>query len=323
MDFSSVTNFMASDEEKTKPSTKSAKKNLIIGNMTVVVNQTYLATDPFDGSSTEYAEGTKILPPDFYREGRYVTSTDADGNPIQLWAPSPESIAARSTYDRQNLATIRLIKADDTSKGQVYKNLIPPHTKFFLEQVIEPHDERFQLIETFGDWFIIFYGERPPVYTFGGVLLSAMNYDWHNEFHFLYDAFLRGTRAAEQKAAVSISYGTSQAVGYLLGKTVQLQAIAPNAAAFSFKMVVSKRFILSTKLENAFSDSLVQSQETINALKAQLDKSMAENPSLFESITKVAEKQQDPASMNDANSASIKPYADLIKANKLKNYQVA
>lgn len=307
---------------KSSPSSKSNKKKLIIGNMVVATNEAYLASPMFDGSSTQSDEGSKILPPDFYRDGRYISTVDADGNPMSIWAPAQETIAARATYDRQNIASIRLLKATGDNKSP-YKNLIPPFSKFFLEQVIEPHEEKFQLVETFGDWFIFFYGERAPVYQFTGTVLSSLNYDWANEFQFMYDSFLRGTKTAEQKAEVSIAYGSTQVVGFLLGKTMQLTALNNNAAAFTFKMIVSKRFILSLKPESAFSDSVTQSKATIDAFSTEVMKSMALNPFLFESVSKITDKETDPANMADADVAGVTPYADLIKAQSLDKFQVA
>jgi len=295
----------------TKSTSKAQKETVSLGNMTIVMNETFLTKNMFQDGQVVTDDGTKLTP-DYYREGRYTTVTNDVGDEFKIWAPAPEQIGGHEGYDRRNLATLRMVRKN--------KTLIPPYSKFFLEEVIEPHEERYQFVETFGDWYIFFYGERPPIYTFTGLVLNGENYNWLNEFQFFYDSFMRGTRAVQQIGRVNIVYNYQQVTGFMLGKSISFRAVSPLAAAISFKMAVVKRYILSANVEGAFSDSAIQSQETIEALQKQIGKSATSHPYLYESISKIAKNVKDPASMESASVQGVKSYAEMIKANSLQEF---
>src|SRR5262249_839507 len=78
-----------------------------------------------------------------------------------------ESSLARQLLEKPDQpATIRLIRRirpdealnrDPTQGGRQlpWLNIIPPNTKFLLEQVVENREEKVQIVDTFGEWIAL------------------------------------------------------------------------------------------------------------------------------------------------------------------------
>lgn len=191
----------------------------------------------------DVVESSSINPADYYRRGKIrppqtnpevsgdnVIGTQYDYNPRFLQDP-----------ENEELASIRLVgKATDNSRKDNI-DLIPPFTKMFLESAQESHMERSQVVETFGDFYAFFFGERPVTYTFGGTLLNTKDINWRQDFQFYYDNFLRGTKAVEYKAKVIITYGLSQVEGFITGFSAQIMAANDKGVPVTFQMLVTKR----------------------------------------------------------------------------------
>lgn len=206
-------------------------------------------TDAFSGGaafrdSFFQAPGTPIPiidNDDSYRRSRHLlTNGGADGsNQVSLDNIREHSLARQlqSKSDNQP-ATIRLIRRlkpeelaqqKSSERGLPWVNLIPPNTKFFLEQVQENREEKVQVIDTFGEWIAFFFGRKPEVYSFAGTLLNSKNHDWKNEFQMNYDLFLRGSQAVRYKATVFIHYDDVMVEGFILNSSIQMTAIADKA----------------------------------------------------------------------------------------------
>ena len=56
-------------------------------------------------------------------------------------------------------------------------------------------NEKYHLYETNSQWFINFFGEKPTIYNFNIALLNDSNFNWYNEFMYLYQMVLRGTKS--------------------------------------------------------------------------------------------------------------------------------
>lgn len=177
-------------------------------------------------------------PADFYRRGG-----GSDG-PIPRLLGDPEV---------ESPASIRLMgNSTDKSKGDI--DLIPPYTKFFLESAQESHMERSQVVETFGDFYVFFFGERPPVYNYSGTLLNADNVNWAEDFYFYYDNFLRGTKCVEAKARLILTYGYRQVEGFMLSSNFNINAISERGVPFSFQFIVIDRKLMKLSLDFGLSE---------------------------------------------------------------------
>lgn len=195
-----------------------------------------------------------ITPADFYRRGKVssgqntnVAQTQFDSN-VQAnntnttYEVSPRRIEEFGKEDGP--ASIRLVgKVTKGSKSED-ADLIPPYTKFLLESVQESHQERSQIVETFGDFYVFFFGERPPIYSFAGTLINSQYINWVQDFHFYYENFLRGTKSVENNARIVLTYGGRQVEGFILNSQTSTNATTDNGAQFSFQLLVIDRKIL-------------------------------------------------------------------------------
>jgi len=247
---------------KVPSQTKTQRKGTAAGSetyYTTEVSPTDLVPNP-DEKVTEQT-------PDFYRNGsqRVVETTDPITGEVSRnveWFPVPELIADRSG---PMLSSIRLIKTNSVPRKDNRKDpgerLIPEFSKFFLTSVQEGHQEKFQTVETFNDWYAFFYGEKPPIYNFSGYLLNLANYNWWNEFIYYYENFWRGTKAVELGAKIYLTYNYQQVQGYILNVNTNLQAATDKAAPFSISMLVTKRKIFNgIKGDNILRDNLLPVQ---------------------------------------------------------------
>jgi hypothetical protein len=170
-----------------------------------------------------------------------------------------ESSLARQLMEKPDQpATIRLIRRirpdealnrDPTQGGRQlpWVNVIPPNTKFFLENVVENREEKVQVVDTFGEWIAFFFGRRPEVYTYSGTLLNAKNHDWRNEFQENYEYFLRGSQAVKFRATMFLQYDDVIVEGLMLNCNIQQSAISHHGVPFSFNLLVINRSPLNPR----------------------------------------------------------------------------
>jgi hypothetical protein len=130
---------------------------------------------------------------DYYRNGKAgkaetVTSIDKNGKSVTKTVFSDGYTARTLDPFPDAPASIRVFGAL-TGKAATKKkdknkeiDLIPAYTKFILNGTQEGHQERVQIVETFSDFYVFFYGERPPIYTFNGVLINSRNANWVADF---------------------------------------------------------------------------------------------------------------------------------------------
>lgn len=179
-------------------------------------NQTEGSTGSIGGLVAITSKNERGAITDSYRENRTINSFANDNTP----------------------ASIRILSEKDN------KDLIPTYTKFILESVQESHSERQQIVETFGDFYVFMYGERPPIYNFGGTLINSKNTNWVADFMLMYERYLRGTRCAEKKARILLTYGGRQIEGYIINTSNQTAASTQEGVSFSFQMIVTSRKLL-------------------------------------------------------------------------------
>lgn len=206
-------------------------------------------------------EDDPTIVPDYFREGKATVSAGANGVTYK-WSMYPGVLQEDPYYERENLPVFKIMKGG--------KAITPNFTKFFLESVSVPRQERVQVIETFGEWYAFFYGEAPSVYTFNGVLLNAANVNWLNEMDSYYDSFLRGTRTVLQQATVHMMFNYQKIEGFVTNFTYQIIAQEALGVRFSMSMLVSRRAILPRLGSTLQGDTYL--------LKVEKFKKMLDNP---------------------------------------------
>jgi hypothetical protein len=165
---------------------------------------------------------------DYYRSGKESLTGKLEEYPRAL-----------EPYEQENTASIRVF---GKPKGKTTStDLIPAYTKFILDSVQESHTERSQIVETFGDFYVFMFGQRPPVYNFSGTLINGKNASWVTDFMYMYETYLRGTRCVENNSVAIITYGGRQIEGLILNTANQTMAATEAGVPFSFSIVVFER----------------------------------------------------------------------------------
>ena len=200
---------------------------------------------------------------DYYRYGKYEREESELGAeyavkvaPAKMLSPWEEGPASIRVYGKGTGKP----NTGENKNSKKERDFIPPYTKFILESIQEGHTEKAQIVETFGEFYVFFYGERPPIYTFSGTLINSRNANWLADFHYYYENYMRGTRCVERNARIILTYGGRQVEGFLLGINTQTAAATENAVPVSFQCLITSRNNIS------FSDDFGVETEKIEAL---------------------------------------------------------
>lgn len=223
----------------------------------------------------------------YRRSARLLQNNQIQSSRINTDMLRENSLARQLETKDDQPAIIRLIrrkKSEELSQeARTYpneplvpwENLIPPNTKFFLEQVQENREEKVQVVDTFGQWVAFFFGQKPEVYTYSGTLLNSKNHNWKNEFQQNYDYFLRGSQAVKNRATVFLQYDDVIVEGYILNISMQITAVSNHSVPFSFSVLVINRSstdpvaLLQARIERG--GASVAQGELLNSLQTQLD----------------------------------------------------
>lgn len=248
------------------------------------------------------------------------------------------SLARQLQSKRDQPAIIRLLKrvkpgdinpeTGGTELNRPWVNIIPPNTKFFLEQVTENREEKVQVLDTFGEFVAFFFGARPEVYTYQGTLLNSINHDWKNEFQQNYEHFLRGSQAVKNRATMFLQYDDVVVEGYMLNSQIRQTGIDDATVPFTFNLLVLNRSAINprnilvarqrrsdlTAFEHALLTSLTESltltesqstedMQTFLLMREWLNSNrfpFAGNAIHFENTNKLESERPNPSEGNDA-----------------------
>jgi hypothetical protein len=115
----------------------------------------------------------------------------------------------------------------------------PSYSNFLIQNVTEERVEKSQVVETFGEAFIFFYGQRPRVITIQGVFVNTFDFNWEAEWWHNYDNYLRGTRCVEQDARVFLTYDDTMVSGYIMSSSSSKNSVERNFVPFVFQLFVT------------------------------------------------------------------------------------
>lgn len=120
------------------------------------------------------------------------------------------------------------------------------YSNFIIQQVQDARQEKQQILETFGDPYVFFFGERPRVLVVNGLLMNTLDFNWRTEFWYNYENTLRGTKLVEQGARIYLYWDDILVEGYMLGATAKDDSSMPYHIPFSFQLFVTNHMYLST-----------------------------------------------------------------------------
>lgn len=117
---------------------------------------------------------------------------------------------------------------------------------FLLRQYSSRADERMQVFQAInGDVSMYFFGERPRIYSFSGIMYDTYNQQWANKLMRDYDSKLRGTKSIENRTEVCIVYEDKFLQGFVLNLTISKNAELPSGVQFTLDYILTKSSFIS------------------------------------------------------------------------------
>jgi hypothetical protein len=113
------------------------------------------------------------------------------------------------------------------------------NSNFLIQQVQEQRAEKQQIVLTFGEPYIFFFGEQPRIINVTGVLLNTEDFNWRAEWWENYDRYLRGTQCVRQRTRVYLSWDDIVVEGYIMSANAQEDATNRNIVQFQFQMFLT------------------------------------------------------------------------------------
>jgi hypothetical protein len=130
---------------------------------------------------------------------------------------------------------------------------------FLLTQVNEQFSEKFQVVETLSDNFVVYlFGQGAPQFSYAGLLLNTYQDDQRVWMTRLYQDVLRGTQLARRKKLLRLRYDSVIVSGVMLNLNMSIAADQEDRVPFSFNFIPTQYVIYTpslgnpTKLESAF-----------------------------------------------------------------------
>lgn len=155
-----------------------------------------------------------------------ITVVKADGTPVLLHNALGGTRMPVSHYQG-------LSGASTTATTSAY-------TDFTILQMQESRQEKFQIVETFGEDFVFFYGDKPMFLQVAGVLVNSIDFNWRAEWWENYDKYLRGTKCVEMRARVHLNWDDVLVQGYIVQANASDSAFEPHQVPFGFTMLVTE-----------------------------------------------------------------------------------
>ena len=113
------------------------------------------------------------------------------------------------------------------------------YTNFILQSVQEARMEKHQIVETFGEPYIYFFGESPRFLDVQAVLVDSNDFNWYAEFWQNYDQFFRGTRSVELGARTYLFYDDNIVEGYMLNAQARKTSDTPLMVMLQFRLYLT------------------------------------------------------------------------------------
>lgn len=120
------------------------------------------------------------------------------------------------------------------------------YANYLIQSVAEQRVEKQQIIETFGEDYVYFFGEQPRFLNVSGCLINTSDFNWKSEFWANYENNLRGTRLVEQNARAYFYFDDVVVEGYFVSASAGQTSDNPHMLSFNFQLFVSNYAILSS-----------------------------------------------------------------------------
>jgi hypothetical protein len=138
-----------------------------------------------------------------------------------------------------------LINSSSPSADEQGVGVSDHYANFIITMIQEVRVEKSQIVETFGEDFIFFFGERPRTLNIQGVVFNTNDFNWKSEFWENYENNLRGTRLLENNARLYLYFDDVVVEGYILTATMSMSAETPYHLPLQFQLFVTNYAFLS------------------------------------------------------------------------------
>ncbi len=144
-------------------------------------------------------------------------------------------------------AAIKVVRSDGReislydagSSAQPTPGRTKTYTNFILQSVHEARMEKHQIVETFGESYIFFFGESPRFLDVTAVLVNSVDFNWEAEWWQNYDQYLRGSKSVQMGARTYIFYDDNVVEGYMLLANSQKMSDQPLLVQLTFRLFIT------------------------------------------------------------------------------------
>lgn len=144
------------------------------------------------------------------------------------------------------VAAIKVVQADGTEiplvdAGSPYGDgqTSSGYTNFVLQSVTEARMEKHQIVETFGESYIFFFGESPRFLDVQMIVINSHDFNWEAEWWENYERFFRGTRLVEMGARLYMFYDDNVIEGYMLNSQGVKVSDQPFIVQMNFRLFLT------------------------------------------------------------------------------------
>lgn len=143
-------------------------------------------------------------------------------------------------------AVLKVIRADGTeiklfdAGAEDGTGQTTQYTNFMLQSVVEARVEKHQIVETFGEAYIFFFGEAPRFLDITAKLLMSHDFNWVAEWWANYEQYLRGTKCVEQGARCFLFYDDNIVEGYIIQCQAQSTESQPHLVDLVLRFYVTR-----------------------------------------------------------------------------------
>ena len=126
------------------------------------------------------------------------------------------------------------------------------YTNFMVQGYNIARAEKSQIMETFGQDYVFFFGEKTKIYQINAILMHTADFDWRNEMLRNYEETLRGSQLVRQNARAYLYQDGVLWEGYLMSLNLQQNSQAPYHVMFSFQFLVTNETIVDEVGDTSF-----------------------------------------------------------------------
>lgn len=182
------------------------------------------------------------------KDDTYATMTvmRADGSVIPLVD------AGGTNFGGAGGSTTAASKTNNSNEGRMPVAFSINYANFIINTISDNRQEKSQILQTFGDPFIFFFGEQPRILQVSGLLMNTRDFNWRTEFWYNYEHYLRGTKLVEMNARIYLNYDDIVVEGYMLGAQAQDDVNLPYHIPFSFNLFVTAHTYLGNVGDDAY-----------------------------------------------------------------------